>query len=83
MYEFATEEGQRYKESRVILERALVVESDGIDETPRPGRRNVGGGAAATVAAHAEVAAAAAAAATAAAAAAAAVVAADAAMANA
>lgn len=32
VYEFATEEGQRYKEGRVILERALVTESDGIEE---------------------------------------------------
>ena len=32
MYEFATEENQRYKEGRVILERALVVESDGMVE---------------------------------------------------
>merc|ERR1711953_1510218 len=34
MYEFATEDGQRYKEGRVILERALVTECDGIDEHP-------------------------------------------------
>ncbi|BET01537.1 unnamed protein product [Nesidiocoris tenuis] len=32
IYEFATEENQRYKEGRVILERALITESDGIDE---------------------------------------------------
>jgi len=32
MYEFATEDGQRYKEGRVILERAMVTEIDGIDE---------------------------------------------------
>ncbi|XP_046855025.1 protein yippee-like 5 [Xenia sp. Carnegie-2017] len=32
MYEFAVEDGQRYKEGRVILERALVSESEGIDE---------------------------------------------------
>jgi len=32
IYEFATEESQRYKEGRVILERALVTESDGFDE---------------------------------------------------
>ncbi|XP_023338858.1 protein yippee-like 5 [Eurytemora carolleeae] len=32
MYEFATEDNQRYKEGRVILERALVNETDGIDE---------------------------------------------------
>lgn len=34
MYEFATEENQRYKEGRVILERALVTESDGMEERP-------------------------------------------------
>jgi len=32
VYEFATEENQRYKEGRVILERALVTEMDGLDE---------------------------------------------------
>jgi hypothetical protein len=32
MYEFAVEETQRYKEGKVILERALVVETDGIEE---------------------------------------------------
>jgi len=32
VYEFATEETQRYKEGRVILERALVTEMDGLDE---------------------------------------------------
>ncbi|XP_076306043.1 protein yippee-like 5 [Tachypleus tridentatus] len=32
IYEFATEENQRYKEGRVILERALVTETSGIDE---------------------------------------------------
>ncbi|CAG0917647.1 unnamed protein product [Notodromas monacha] len=32
VYEFATEETQRYKEGRVILERALVTETDGIVE---------------------------------------------------
>ena len=43
MYEFATEENQKYKEGRVILERALVTEQDGIEEAvvtdiwPRPG----------------------------------------------
>ena len=31
-YEFAIEEEQRYKEGRVILERALLTETDGIDE---------------------------------------------------
>jgi len=35
MYEFAVEESQRYKEGRVILERALVTESDGM-ERPNP-----------------------------------------------
>lgn len=32
MYEFALEENQRYKESRVILEKALIREKDGIEE---------------------------------------------------
>lgn len=32
MYEFATEDSQKYKEGRVILERALVTESDGMGE---------------------------------------------------
>ena len=32
MYEFATEEQQKYKEGKVILEKALVNEIDGIDE---------------------------------------------------
>ena len=32
IYEFATEENQRYKEGRVILERALVTENDGLEE---------------------------------------------------
>ncbi|KAL5009355.1 hypothetical protein ScPMuIL_014936 [Solemya velum] len=32
IYEFATEENQRYKEGRIILERALVSESEGIEE---------------------------------------------------
>ena len=32
LYEFATEDNQRYKEGRVILERALVTEYEGIDE---------------------------------------------------
>lgn len=32
MYEFATDENQRYKEGRVILERALVTETDGMEE---------------------------------------------------
>ncbi|XP_055354115.1 protein yippee-like 5 [Paramacrobiotus metropolitanus] len=32
-YEFATEEDQKYKEAKVILERALIMESEGI-ETP-------------------------------------------------
>lgn len=30
--EYATEESQQYKEGQVILERALVTESEGIDE---------------------------------------------------
>jgi len=33
IYEFATEENQRYKEGRVILERALVIESDGFEDS--------------------------------------------------
>jgi len=32
VYEYATEDNQRYKEGKVILERALVNEQDGIDE---------------------------------------------------
>ncbi|XP_067056170.1 protein yippee-like 5 isoform X1 [Acropora muricata] len=32
MYEYATEESQQYKEGQVILERALVTESEGIRE---------------------------------------------------
>jgi peptide methionine sulfoxide reductase MsrB len=32
VYEFATDEQQRYKEGRVILERALVAETDGLSE---------------------------------------------------
>ncbi|XP_014671984.1 PREDICTED: protein yippee-like 5 [Priapulus caudatus] len=32
IYEFATEESQRYKEGRVILERALVMETDGFED---------------------------------------------------
>ena len=32
IYEFATEENQRYKEGRVILEKALVKEEDGMEE---------------------------------------------------
>lgn len=32
IYEFATEENQRYKEGRVILERALVSESEGFPD---------------------------------------------------
>ena len=39
MYEFATEEAQRYKEGHIILERALIVESEGIDETPTPSKK--------------------------------------------
>lgn len=34
MYEFATEESQRYKEGRIILERALVRESEGFEHIP-------------------------------------------------
>ncbi|XP_003726246.1 protein yippee-like 5 [Lytechinus pictus] len=32
MYEFATEDNQRYKEGRTILERALITERDGFEE---------------------------------------------------
>ena len=32
IYEFATEDNQRYKEGRVILERALVSEVEGMNE---------------------------------------------------
>lgn len=32
IYEFATEETQRYKEGRVILERALVMETDSFED---------------------------------------------------
>jgi hypothetical protein len=32
MYELASEDDQRYKEARVILEKALVREKDGIQE---------------------------------------------------
>lgn len=32
IYEFATEDGQRYKEGKVILERALVAENEGLDD---------------------------------------------------
>lgn len=31
IYEFAVDESQRYKEGRVILERALVTEGDGLE----------------------------------------------------
>ncbi|KAF3850074.1 hypothetical protein F7725_019793, partial [Dissostichus mawsoni] len=34
MYEYATEESQRYKEGRIILERALVRESEGFEHVP-------------------------------------------------
>ena len=41
IYEFATDENQRYKEGRVILERALVNESDGLEEyVPQDDRPN-------------------------------------------
>ncbi|CAD5120586.1 DgyrCDS9148 [Dimorphilus gyrociliatus] len=36
IYEFANEESQRYKEGKVILERALVTESEGFEENPPP-----------------------------------------------
>ena len=46
IYEFATEDNQRYKEGRVILERALVNEHDGLEEyVPTDAASNaVGGG---------------------------------------
>ena len=34
MYELAAEDDQRYKEAKVILEKALVREKDGIQEHP-------------------------------------------------
>lgn len=37
MYEFATEESQRYKEGRVILEHALISESEGFNDSPIDG----------------------------------------------
>ena len=40
IYEFATEENQRYKEGRVILERALVQETDGFEDQPTPHQSN-------------------------------------------
>lgn len=33
MYEFAVEDNQRYKEGRVILERAMITETNGIGES--------------------------------------------------
>lgn len=36
MYEFASEDSQRYKEGKVILEKALIVESDGFDGPVKP-----------------------------------------------
>ena len=36
IYEFATEDNQRYKEGKVILERALVNETDGFNENIQP-----------------------------------------------
>lgn len=40
IYEFATEENQRYKEGRVILERALVTESESFDDNLAVGNDN-------------------------------------------
>ena len=40
MYEYATEEQQRYKEGKVILERALIAEINGIEEIWQPSRDN-------------------------------------------
>ena len=34
MYEFALEDQQRYKEGKVILEKALVKEREGFEENP-------------------------------------------------
>lgn len=39
MYEFATEESQRYKEGRVILEHALISESEGFNDSPNGSER--------------------------------------------
>ena len=36
IYEFATDETQRYKEGRVILERALVTEVESFDDSSLP-----------------------------------------------
>ncbi|XP_003741527.1 protein yippee-like 5 [Galendromus occidentalis] len=36
IYEFATDEAQRYKEGKVILERALVTENGGIGDRDAP-----------------------------------------------
>ncbi|CAO1387162.1 unnamed protein product [Diamesa serratosioi] len=36
MYEFATEESQKYKEGKIILEHALITETEGFSEFPRP-----------------------------------------------
>ncbi|XP_058804994.1 protein yippee-like 5 isoform X2 [Phymastichus coffea] len=33
MYEFATDKNQQYKEGKVILERALITETDGLGES--------------------------------------------------
>lgn len=35
MYEFANEDSQKYKEGRVILEHALINESEGFPDQPR------------------------------------------------
>lgn len=35
MYEFANEDSQKYKEGRVILEHALITESEGFQDPPR------------------------------------------------
>jgi peptide methionine sulfoxide reductase MsrB len=40
IYEFATEETQRYKEGRVILERALVTETESFDDKVPPVENN-------------------------------------------
>ena len=38
MYEFAVEETQMYKEGHIILEKAHIIESTGLNETPMPSR---------------------------------------------
>lgn len=42
MYEFATEESQKYKEGRVILEYALITESEGFQDPYGVGQSSTG-----------------------------------------